>query len=132
MALSWNRSVKNVLASGSADNTIQLWDMSVSESVHTITHHSSKVQSVMWHPYEANSLVSGSMDKTASVYDCRNPSSSVKSWSFPGEVEKVLWNHLDPYHFLVSTDNGFVMAVDVRGDSPLFTLHAHESAVTGQ
>ncbi|XP_062500837.1 periodic tryptophan protein 1 homolog isoform X2 [Corticium candelabrum] len=130
MSLAWNKTIRNILASGSADQTIQLWDMSRGESVHSIAHHTDKVQSLMWHPYEANSLLSGSMDKTARVYDCRSPDSSVKSWSFEGEVENVIWNHLDPYYFLVGTDNGFVMGVDARSESSVFTLHAHQSAVT--
>ena len=49
MSLSWNSSVKNILASGSADNTIKLWDMNTQECLNTYTHHAGKVQALSWH-----------------------------------------------------------------------------------
>lgn len=130
LGISWNPNVKNVLASGSADTTVVLWDMSKCACVHTLKHHSDKVQSVRWHPYEVQSLLTGAFDKTAVVLDCRSPE-VFKSWSLTGECEQVMWDHFSPYNFFVSSDDGVVCYCDVRTDTPVYTLHAHNEAVTG-
>jgi len=41
-----------VIASGSADQTVKLWDLSSMTCSHTCTHHKDKVVSVQWHPTE--------------------------------------------------------------------------------
>lgn len=129
--LSWNHLVRNVLASASADHCVILWDLTQPKPVHFLRHHKNKVQSLQWHPYESQSILTGSFDKKAKVIDCRNPDSNVKSWKFDSEVERVLWNHFSPYNFLASTESGHVFCCDVRTDTPIFTLQAHDDAVSG-
>lgn len=129
--LSWNKNVRNVLASASADHTVCLWDLAEGKVVSSLKHHEKEVQCVSWHPVESQSLLTGSFDNFAAVVDCRNPKENVKKWQFDGEVERCLWNHFCPFNFLVSTDKGLLYEVDVRHSKPLFTLSAHEQAVTG-
>lgn len=128
--LSWNRHLGHGLASGSADNSVLLWDLKQSKAVSIFQRHDDKVQTVEWHPFEAQSLLSGGFDGKINLYDCWNRDSA-KTWSIDGEVERVLWNHFQPYTFLASSDKGLVYNFDIRLDKPLFTLHAHEKAVTG-
>ncbi|KAJ7379071.1 rRNA-processing protein [Desmophyllum pertusum] len=129
--LSWNHLLRNVLASASADHSVILWDLSQPKPVHILRHHKDKVQSLQWHPYESQSILTGSFDKKAKVLDCRSPESNIKSWKFDAEVERVLWNHFSPYNFLVSTETGHVFCCDVRTDTPVFTLKAHDDAIPG-
>lgn len=129
--LSWNSNVRNVLASASADFTVGLWDLNEGKIVTSITRHKEKVQSVKWHPVEAQSLLSGSFDKTVKVYDCRSPNDTFKSWSLDGEIERVIWDSFSPLNFFASTDSGRVYYLDSRTDKPLYTLSAHNKAVTG-
>lgn len=129
--LSWNRLLRNVLASASADHSVILWDLTQPKPVHTLRHHKDKVQSLQWHPYESQSILTGSFDKKAKALDCRSPESNIKSWKFDAEVERVLWNHFSPYNFLVSTENGHVFCCDVRTDTPVFILKAHDDAIPG-
>lgn len=128
LGLSWNKNVKNVIASGSADETVCLWDMSTCKCVHRLTHHKDKVQCVSWHPYEAQSLLTGSFDKYVSVVDCRSPEAG-KKWLLPSDCEQTLWDHLSPFNFFASTDGGVVSYYDVRADAPVFTLNAHDDSV---
>ncbi|XP_021362950.1 periodic tryptophan protein 1 homolog [Mizuhopecten yessoensis] len=129
--LSWNSSVRNVLASASADSTLGLWDLDEGKMVTSITQHKDKVQSVKWHPVESQSLLSGSFDNTVKVFDCRSPNDTFKSWTLEGEIERVIWDTYSPLNFFASTDTGRVYYLDSRTDKPLYTLSAHNKAVTG-
>lgn len=129
--LSWNKLIRNVLASGSADDTVMLWDLTQGKPATTLRKHTDKVQTLTFHPFEAQTLLSGSYDKTAILYDCRNPDSSYRTWRFSGQVERLVWNHFSPCNFLASTDDGFVYCLDARSDKPVFTLKAHDEEVSG-
>ncbi|KAK2893111.1 hypothetical protein Q8A67_013099 [Cirrhinus molitorella] len=129
--LSWNRLVRNVLASASADETVVLWDMEKGKPAATLTKHTDKVQTLNFHPFEAQTLVSGSYDKSAILYDCRSPDDSHRIWRFSGQVERVIWDHFSPCNFLASTEDGFIYCLDARSDKPVFTLRAHDGEVSG-
>nr|XP_046234959.1 periodic tryptophan protein 1 homolog [Scatophagus argus] len=129
--LSWNKLVRNVLASGSADDTVILWDLSQGKPATTMRRHTDKVQTLTFHPFEAQTLISGSYDKTAVLYDCRSPDNSYRTWRFSGQVERLVWNHFSPCNFLASTEDGFVYCLDARSDKPVFTLKAHDEEVSG-
>ncbi|KAM6986369.1 periodic tryptophan protein 1 homolog [Aplochiton taeniatus] len=129
--LSWNKLIPNILASGSADETVILWDLTQGKPATTLQMHTDKVQTLMFHPFEAQTLISGSYDKSAILYDCRSPEESHRTWRFSGQVERVTWNQFSPCNFLASTEDGFVYCLDARSDKPVFTLRAHNGEVTG-
>ncbi|XP_021926363.1 periodic tryptophan protein 1 homolog isoform X2 [Zootermopsis nevadensis] len=130
LGLSWNANVTHVMASGSADRTVLLWDLNSGQIAATLSAFQEKVQTLQWHPFEGQTLLVGSCDKLARVFDCRMEDSH-RDWSVSGEVEHVLWNHFSPFHFLVSTNSGSVHCVDCRSDAPLWELNAHSKEVTG-
>ncbi|KAM8974335.1 periodic tryptophan protein 1 homolog [Pelodytes ibericus] len=129
--LSWNKLVRNVLASASADGTVILWDMAMGKPAASLVLHTDKVQTVQFHPFEPQTLLSGSFDKSAILYDCRSPQENHRTWRFSGQVERVTWNHFSPRNFLASTEDGFVYCLDARSDKPVFTLKAHDAEVSG-
>ena len=57
-----------VLASGSVDKTIKLWDVGSRREIATLKGHSSYVYSVLFSP-DGKVLASGSMDKTIKLWD---------------------------------------------------------------
>ena len=57
-----------MIASGSQDNTIKLWDVATREEIATIYRHTHEVLSVLFSP-DGMMLVSGSVDETVRLWD---------------------------------------------------------------
>ena len=57
-----------ILASGSQDKTIMLWDVASGKSITTLKGHSGSVESVAWSP-DGKTLASASKDKTIRLWE---------------------------------------------------------------
>ncbi|XP_015434638.1 PREDICTED: periodic tryptophan protein 1 homolog [Dufourea novaeangliae] len=128
--LAWNQNFTHVLASGSVDQTVLLWDLENGTPVNKIDSFNEKIQSLKWHPTETHQLLTGCADKMVRLFDCRDQS-VMKSWETSGEVEKVLWNQFDPNYCLAGIDNGYMQYFDIRQDEPIWNVEAHTKEVTG-
>ncbi|XP_050684690.1 periodic tryptophan protein 1 homolog [Leptidea sinapis] len=129
--LSWNKNFTHVLASGSADNTVLLWDLDKGAPHTKFDYYQDKVQSLCFHPLEAQTLLSGACDGAARVADCREPGLTPREWRLPGEIERVTWDIHNPFCFAMSNNLGEVAYVDCRHDEPVWRVQAHEKEVTG-
>ncbi|XP_058834035.1 periodic tryptophan protein 1 homolog [Topomyia yanbarensis] len=132
--LSWNRHLEHILASGSVDQSVILWDIENGTPHTTIRRFDEKVQTLSFHPTKPEALLVGSCDGVVKVFDCRSTtdeSSSFKSWDLGGEIERVCWSHHNEHHFVASTNQGRVHYVDVRTDHPLWSKELHEKEITG-
>lgn len=130
--ISWNHHVKDIIASGSADKHVRLWNLDECKSISNIKL-SGKVSALEFGLYEQFLLLAGDLNKNVSVIDTRT-SSVIGKWKLTGEVEKVRWIPTDHSKFLVSDDQGYVYCFDVRKvktDKPEVKFHAHEISVTG-
>ncbi|GBP18494.1 Periodic tryptophan protein 1 homolog [Eumeta japonica] len=123
--LSWNKNF-----TGSADNTVLLWDLDQGAPHTKLDYFNDKVQSLVFHPLEAQTLLSGCCDGVARVIDCRT-SDAHRAWPGPGEIERVVWDVHNPYCFAVSNNEGKVSYIDCRQTDPLWSISAHEKEVTG-
>ena len=143
LSLSWNQTRREILASGSADKTVKLWDVQKQTCVATFSHlHSDKVQAVEWCPTEPSVLLTTGFDKVVSVIDVRSSQTALK-WTLPADPECVAWIPQAQYKFLVSSEDGNVKCFDamtamngaaagngVAKNAPLWTLAAHNKAAT--
>ncbi|KAI1947727.1 rRNA-processing protein [Ophidiomyces ophidiicola] len=137
LALAANRQHRNLLASGSADQTVKLWDLNTLKCAKSYANHKDKICSLDWHPKESTILLSGSYDKTIVAADMRAPEAKAATFQVASDVENVRWDPHDPNFFYVTTDNGIVCCHDIRKASansesikPLWTLQAHDSSVS--
>lgn len=132
--LSWNRNLQHILASGSVDESVILWDLDEGNPHTTIKKFSDKVQTLRFHFAEAETLLVGSCDGTVKVFDCRatdNTQAEFKTWNVNAEVERVVWNKHNANCFIASTNDGMVHYIDRRNEQTLWQKEVHEKEVTG-
>lgn len=130
--LCWNSQVKNIIASGSADKYVKLWNLDECKSTSNIKL-SGKVSALEFSVYEQFLLLAGDLNKNVSLIDTRSNTVTNK-WQLTGEVEKVKWIPFDHSKFLVSDDHGYIYCFDVRysnNNQPFVKFQAHEISVTG-
>ncbi|KAF3903585.1 Xenin [Arthrobotrys entomopaga] len=137
LSLSASRTHRNLLASGSADTTIKLWDLTTCTAAHSYTHHTDKVSSLAWHPTSTSILLSGSWDRTVAAVDMRTKDTVSGRWGVESDVEGVRWDPHDGNLFYVATDKGTLHLHDARNipttlssTKPLWTLQAHSDSLT--
>ncbi|KZF26036.1 WD40 repeat-like protein [Xylona heveae TC161] len=137
LALAGNRQHRNLLASGSADKTVKLWDLNTAKCAKSYSYHTDKVCSLAWHPRESTVLLSGSYDRTVVAADMRAPDAKAPRWGVESDVESVQWDPHDPNYFYISTEAGIIHYHDARNlpsspaaSKPVWTLQAHDESVS--
>ncbi|XP_014473134.1 PREDICTED: periodic tryptophan protein 1 homolog [Dinoponera quadriceps] len=125
LSLAWNQNYTHVLASGSVDKTVLLWDLENCKPVTKLDSFSEEVASLKWHPQETHRLLTGCLDKTVRLFDCKEKT-IVRKWEVPTAVEKVLWNQYDTNYCIASLTKGFITYFDVRANKSVWEIKAHD------
>lgn len=129
LTLSWNGAEK--LASGAADNLVAVWDVRTTQLVSKFDRFKDKVQSIAFQPNEPQTLLIGDCSGTLCLSDVRSHAEK-RLWSLPEhpEVECVMWDQQRDGYFFASTDSGLVYCMDIRSETPVYSISAHSDAVT--
>ncbi|KAJ9527086.1 hypothetical protein QJQ45_025204 [Haematococcus lacustris] len=117
-----------VIASGSNDNTVRVWDMATGSCTHTLEGHTSWIMSVTLSP-DGKVLVSGSRDNTIRVWDMAT-----------GSCTHTLERHTDCVNSVTLSPDGKVLVSgsddktirvwDMATGSCTHTLERHTDCVT--
>ncbi|CAM6101033.1 unnamed protein product [Calypogeia fissa] len=141
LGLAWNVEFRNVLASGSADHSVKIWDVNTLKCEYTVQCHNDKVQAVAWNRRQPTVLISGSFDGTVAMVDGRAPGNKAIWWAVSADVESLAWDPHTEHSFVVSLEDGTVRGHDIRTggsvtqltkgstSNAVYTIHAHEKAV---
>ncbi|KAF2202631.1 WD40 repeat-like protein [Delitschia confertaspora ATCC 74209] len=82
--LAFHPKFETLLATGSADKTIGLWDLrNFSKKIHTFQNHQDSVVKLQWHPHDDAILASSSYDRRVCMWD----SSKIGDEQTPEEAE---------------------------------------------
>ncbi|MCX5965559.1 MAG: hypothetical protein NT070_21260 [Cyanobacteria bacterium] len=87
-----------ILASGSGDNTIKLWDLETGKEIRTLKGHNDHVNSISFSP-DGKTLASGSGDKTIKLWDLKT-----------GEEIRTLKGHNNHVHSVSFSPDGKTLA----------------------
>ena len=93
-SVSWHP-MQPLLASGSGDKTVKVYDTRDWKVVKTLSDHSGGVNSVSWHPTQLL-LASGSNDKTVKIYDARDWKVVKTLSDHSDSVRSVSWHPTQP------------------------------------
>ncbi|KAK4948757.1 hypothetical protein LTR10_012762 [Elasticomyces elasticus] len=108
----------NILATGSYDATIKIWNLDTGEELRTLTGHTMGVRCLQ---FDDNKLISGSLDKTLKVWNWRTGECIA---TYNGHQEGVIALHFDS-NILVSGSVDHTARVWNFQDRSVFTLRGH-------
>ncbi len=125
-AVAWSPDGKRI-ASGSHDNTVQVWDATDGSHVFTYRGHSHPVFAVAWSP-DGKRIASGSWDKTVQVWDVADGSNVYTyrghSNAQYGEVTAVVWSP-DGKRAASGSGDKTVQVWDAADGGNVFIYHGH-------
>ena len=125
--VSWSPDGKYI-ASGSGDETVQVWDFARGANVLTYCGHCHKVgkglvQAIMWSP-DGKYLVSGSWDKTVRIWDAHSGHTLSTLRNYYEAVEAVAWSP-DGRYIASGNRNGMALVWNVTNGKKVRNFRGH-------
>ena len=113
----------SLLASGSGDNTVQLWNLDTETLLATLEGHTDSVLNVVFSP-DGSLLASGSGDGTVRLWD---PATETLLSTFETHTQEVLNVAFSPDGTLLASGsgNGLILLWDLATETPVAKLEAH-------
>jgi periodic tryptophan protein 1 len=97
LCLSMHPTEVNILASGSADKIVKIWDLNTQKCIRDIKNHKEKVQVLQWNKNDPNTILSAGFDGKGVVTNSKNPNEKIYMQFGNTEIESGCWNPVDQY-----------------------------------
>jgi centriolar protein POC1 len=129
----WVRSAQfsldsRMVASGSDDRTVKLWDVVQGSGIHTFHDHSGMVNDVKFHP-DGSCLASCSTDKKIKIFDVRS-NRLLQHYDAHDKAVNSVSFHSNGQFLVSSSDDATIKIWDLRMGQILYTLFGHDGPST--
>jgi histone-binding protein RBBP4 len=142
-SMEWSPHNQGILATGSEDTTVKLWDVNVAleskatpgtqiKAMTTLTGHTDVVEDVDWHATTPNLLGSVSDDKTIRIWDTKNPQKEFAKIenAHDEDINCISFNPINDFVFATGSADKTVAIWDMRKlESKVQTLVGHQDQV---
>lgn len=125
--VAWSPPDGQRIASGSGDNTVQVWDAASGGNVLVYRGHAQAVQSVMWSP-DGQRIVSGGNDRTVQIWDAATGNTLFTYTGHRDTVWAVAWSPGGKYIASASSDRT-VQVWDATTGNPVYSYQGHAAIV---
>jgi len=110
----------DLLASGSFDKSICIWDPYTGKKLKQMIKHTMNVTDLCW-SQDSLKLVSGSFDQTCKLWDIEN-GKMINSFDYQGFVQCVKYNPKDDNIFFCGTTKKLIVMKDIRKPTESFII----------
>ena len=118
-----------MVASGSDDRTVRLWDVAHGGAqIHSYTDHTGMVNQVKFHP-DSTCLASCGTDKKIKIFDCRSQRLLQHYDAHDDSVNSIAFNGAGT-SLISSSNDGTIKIWDLRKGCIMYTLYGHEGSTT--
>ncbi|OQR98105.1 methylosome protein 50 [Achlya hypogyna] len=119
-----------MLASGSWDATVKLWDLTNMALLEQFKEHTDKVWGVQWAPLATTQLATASQDRSVRLWDTRQPG-AVMTITTPAAAMCVAWHPTQEHLLTAGLEDGSIWTIDSRSlETTLSTLNqVHRGSV---
>uniref|UniRef100_A0AC35UD40 WD_REPEATS_REGION domain-containing protein n=1 Tax=Rhabditophanes sp. KR3021 TaxID=114890 RepID=A0AC35UD40_9BILA len=108
--LAWSPNMGHVLASGSVDKRVILWDISSETAATIYSFFGEEIQTLSWHPFEIGVLLVGTVANNLYLINCGQDMTGESAVKFAideeCEIEAIDWDRQNPFLFYVSDATG--------------------------
>jgi periodic tryptophan protein 1 len=133
-SLSINPFRQNVMISGSADQTVRVWDINSVSLVDNISINKGEVQNLKWSPNEESHFLCHSGPNTIQLYDLKTSATATSSVNLmKSPIDSIEYSSKNPFQFFVGSEDGRISAYDIRmfSQDPVFWVQAHDKNIPG-
>ena len=117
-----------MVASGSDDRTVKLWDIQDEKVIHSFNDHAGMISAVRFHP-DGSCLATCASDKKIKIFDVRSRRLLQHYDAHQKGVNSVNF-HSNGQYLISTSDDATVKIWDLRKGQIIYSLYGHEGSTT--
>ena len=125
---------RNVLLSGSADQSVKVWDLSSISLVEDFPLKNGEIQNLKWNPSQESSFLCQSGSNQLSQFDLRTSKKAISNIFLKSAgVDSIEFNSRNSDQFFIASEDGKIAMHDARmlNEKPIYVIQAHNKSIPG-